>query len=198
MFLGVFLVMAAGAEPVMRTCEPIRVDICSGLGYNLTGMPNLAGNDLQQEAEYIVKSYSPLIQYGCSSQLRLFLCSVYIPMCTEKVLNPIGPCRSLCESVKSKCYPVLQGFGFIWPEGLNCSLFPVKNNHEHMCMEGPKNMDRTTSRPVKAVRKTIETCVGDYHWNSFGMCVPKCHGDNLFDDSARSFAEVSIFLWCPI
>lgn len=113
-FYGLFLFSFAVfngnalAEPLLRTCEPIRVELCMGLGYNMTGMPNLGGNDVQQEADYNLKSYMPLIQYGCSQQLKLFLCSVYVPMCTEKVANPIGPCRGLCESVRSRCYPVLQ------------------------------------------------------------------------------------------
>lgn len=37
-------------------------------------------------------------------------------MCTDKVPIPIGPCGSMCLSVKRKCLPVLHEFGFIWPE----------------------------------------------------------------------------------
>lgn len=120
-----------------RTCEPIRIETCRDLGYNVTGMPNLVGHELQQDAQLQLQTFTPLIQYGCSSRLRFFLCSVYVPMCTEKVPVPIGPCRALCEDVRDRCQPVLQEFGFPWPSGLNCSKFPPQNNDKHMCMEGP-------------------------------------------------------------
>lgn len=173
----------------MRTCEPIKVDLCSGLGYNMTGMPNLGGNELQQEAEYYLTTFLPLIQYGCSTHLKLFLCSVYVPMCTEKVSNPIGPCRGLCESVKAKCYPVLQGFGFPWPDALECSRFPVQNNHEHMCMEGPKNIGMDLSSPV--VPSTSLDCPKNLvRKGGTGMCVPVCDVDFLFELPEKKFAEV--------
>ena len=70
---------------VVRSCEPIKLDLCRGIGYGQTSMPNLVGHDLQKDAQLQLQTFTPLIQYGCSSQLQFFLCSVYVPMCTEKV-----------------------------------------------------------------------------------------------------------------
>ncbi|KAK2147385.1 hypothetical protein NP493_3447g00010 [Ridgeia piscesae] len=61
---------------VVRSCEPIRITMCRGLGYNVTGMPNLVGHETQQDAELQLTTFTPLVQYGCSDRLRFFLCAV--------------------------------------------------------------------------------------------------------------------------
>lgn len=146
-FLCLFSSVSA-SQPV-RVCEPIRSTMCKGLGYNVTGMPNLVDHSDQEDAILQLQTFTPLIQYNCSHRLKFFLCSVYLPMCTDKVLTPIGPCRPLCESVRDRCKPVLHEFGYPWPEVLNCSKFPTENNHQHMCMEGPDSEeDKQTLPPV--------------------------------------------------
>lgn len=136
-------VLGSGASPTpsedhvkVRKCEPIRVDTCQRLGYNVTGLPNFLGHESQQDADLQLRTFTSLIQYGCSTQLRFFLCTVYTPMCTEKVVEVIGPCRSVCEKVREQCEPVLHQFGFPWPAALSCSKFHPFNDNNHMCMEG--------------------------------------------------------------
>lgn len=46
-------------------CEPIRIEMCRGLGYNVTAMPNFVGHEIQGDAEFTLQTFSPLIQYGC-------------------------------------------------------------------------------------------------------------------------------------
>jgi len=201
--MAVISVAVCNGELALRTCEPIRVKLCQDIGYNLTGMPNFGGHDLQSDADFTLQTFTPLIQYGCSAQLHLFLCSVYVPMCTEKVPQPIGPCRGLCETVRSRCVPVLQGFGFAWPAALNCSKFPRENNHEHMCMEGPGERDIGVpvvppSIPVKPARPNshVSPCTryaksSLYVFvNRSGRCAPLCEKDVLFSGSDKKLAEV--------
>lgn len=69
-------------------------------------------------------------------------------MCSDKVPEPIGPCRSLCDSVKSKCEPILKEFGFQWPPSLECSKFHPENNHQHMCNPGPVDNLHGHTTPV--------------------------------------------------
>lgn len=54
-----------------RRCDPIRIAMCQNLGYNVTKMPNLVGHELQTDAELQLTTFTPLIQYGCSSQLQV-------------------------------------------------------------------------------------------------------------------------------
>lgn len=190
MLLLFLSVVTLRSEPSLRTCEPIRVEMCKNFGYNMTGMPNLGGNELQQEANYYLKTFEPLIQYGCSKHLKLFLCSVYVPMCTEKVENPIGPCRGLCEHVYTRCMPVLEGFGFSWPDALNCSRFPIENNHEHMCMEGPRDMVSDVTAPARSVVPNVDCPPNQIRKELNGNCVNACNGDHLFNSAEKKFAEV--------
>ncbi|XP_015121889.1 frizzled-4 [Diachasma alloeum] len=177
-------------------CEPIRIEMCRGLGYNVTTMPNLVGHEIQGDADFTLQTFSPLIQYGCSAQLHLFLCSVYAPMCTEKVSSPIGPCRGLCEQVRARCYPVLQGFGFPWPAALNCSKFPPKNNHQHMCMEGPGEPGPVN--PIQAVGAGNGPWGCSWYANSgkyvflnrSGRCAAACDADILWSQREKRQSEV--------
>ena len=135
---------------------------------------------------------------------QFFLCSVYVPMCTEKVNIPIGPCGGMCLSVKRRCEPVLKEFGFAWPESLNCSKFPPQNDHNHMCMEGPG--DEEVPLPHKTPIQPGEEChsVGtnsdQYIWVKRSLnCVLKCGYDaGLYSRSAKEFTDVWMAVWASL
>lgn len=101
--------------------------------------PNFAGDETALAAAETISGFDPLIGTTCSSELSFFLCSVYFPMCTEKVSLPIGPCRPLCLRVHKACSPLLKEFNYKWPSVLDCDKFPAENTPTHMCMGGPEN-----------------------------------------------------------
>lgn len=37
----------------------------------------------------------------------------------------ISPCRSLCESVRDSCAPIMSCYGYPWPEILHCDQYPA-------------------------------------------------------------------------
>lgn len=86
----------------MGTCEPIQIEMCSHLKYRSTLMPNLLGHSTQQEAIAELQPYSQLVTlFNCSRHIEFFLCSLFVPMCTMQMEEPlvINVCRSMCLQV---------------------------------------------------------------------------------------------------
>ncbi|XP_060719171.1 frizzled-9 isoform X2 [Tachysurus vachellii] len=120
-------------------CEPITIPMCQGIGYNMTRMPNFMKYDSQEEASTKLIEFASLVAYGCDVHLRFFLCSLYVPMCTDKVSNTIPACRPMCEQARQKCSPIMEQFGFSWPDSLDCSKLPTINDPNSLCIEAPEN-----------------------------------------------------------
>ncbi|XP_064105595.1 atrial natriuretic peptide-converting enzyme-like [Macrobrachium nipponense] len=116
----------------VRECEPISVPLCRDLPYNNTRFPNIFNHDSQEEAGLEIHQFFPLIKMQCSLDLQLFLCFVYVPVCTI-MEEPILPCKSLCESARHGCEELMNSYGFSWPESLECSRFP-ELSHGQLCV----------------------------------------------------------------
>ena len=130
-------------------CENITNQFCKRMKYNVTHMPNIMKNQNQAHAYMELVTYLPLVNIQCSPELELFLCSVYVPYCTEKVRQPIMACRTLCERVHRACFPIMNRYGFGWPPNLNCSQFPPRNDHNNMCIDNAEMNDGPTKTEQK-------------------------------------------------
>ncbi|XP_012993942.1 frizzled-3a isoform X2 [Esox lucius] len=113
---------AAGSHS-MFTCEPITLRMCQGLPYNSTFMPNLLNHYDQQTAALAMEPFHPMVNLQCSSELRMFLCALYAPVCTEYGRMTL-PCRLLCQKARGDCYKLMDMFGVTWPEEMDCNRFP--------------------------------------------------------------------------
>lgn len=110
--------------PTHGKCQAITVPMCQEIQYNQTIMPNRLGHQNQEDAGLEVHQFFPLVKVKCSSYLKFFLCTIYVPVCT--VLDEaLPPCRSLCVESQRGCLDLMKRFGFQWPENLECSKFPV-------------------------------------------------------------------------
>ncbi|XP_050526822.1 frizzled-7-A-like [Daktulosphaira vitifoliae] len=122
-------------------CEPITIPFCMGIAYNQTVMPNLLGQQRQDEAGFEVQQYYPLVKIRCSNDLQFFLCSVFAPVCTI-IERPLPPCRSLCISARNGCEAIMNRFQIEWPDNLECSKFPEPA--EQLCV-GENNYTETAT-----------------------------------------------------
>ena len=111
-------------RPTHGRCEAIKIPLCRDIQYNETIMPNLLNHRKQDDAGLEVHQFFPLVKVECSPKLKLFLCSMYVPVCTM-LEEAIPPCRGLCLEAKSGCETLMNRFGFSWPESLDCSKFPT-------------------------------------------------------------------------
>ncbi|XP_028654750.1 secreted frizzled-related protein 1-like [Erpetoichthys calabaricus] len=100
---------------------PDDLKLCQGVGYKLMLLPNLLDHETMSEAKQQASSWVPLVHKNCHPGTQVFLCSLFAPVCLER---QIYPCRWLCEAVRDGCTPIMQAFGFPWPEMLACDQFP--------------------------------------------------------------------------
>ncbi|EZA62645.1 Frizzled-10-A [Ooceraea biroi] len=127
-------------------CERLNVSFCRGLRYNLTAMPNFMGHEDQRQAERGLTAFMPLVHYNCSRHLRLFLCAVFAPVCSEHVAMQIPACKSLCLSVRRDCEPALTSLTLPWPHMLDCDRFLDRGNT--LCVQPPDETLDDTSPPT--------------------------------------------------
>lgn len=125
-------------------CEEITIPMCRGIGYNLTAMPNELNHDTQDEAGLEVHQFWPLVEIKCSADLKFFLCSMYAPICLPEYTKPLPACRSVCERARTGCAPLMQQYGFSWPERMACERLPYHGDPENLCMEQDNHTSTST------------------------------------------------------
>lgn len=132
-------------QPTHGLCQNITIPLCKDIGYDQTIMPNMLGHDTQENAGYEVTEFQPLVKINCSPQLNIFLCSLYIPVCTI-LARPIPPCRSVCIAARDGCSSLMEKFGYRWPPNMACEKFP---DPPELCV-GPDKMSGSTGSPPRA------------------------------------------------
>ncbi|KAM9343942.1 secreted frizzled-related protein 2 [Pholidichthys leucotaenia] len=143
-------------------CVPIpeSMALCQNIGYTTMRMPNLLGHESPAEAVQQSASWLSLLARECHPDARIFLCSLFAPICLDRF---ISPCRSLCESVKDSCAPIMRCYGYPWPEILQCDQYPADHV---MCISSVTSTTvntgwRTGSKPTnhKDVRNTCQDLI---------------------------------------
>lgn len=134
-------------------CEEITIPMCRGIGYNMTAMPNQLNHETQEEAGMEVHQFWPLVEINCSADLKFFLCSVYTPICIEEYQRPLQACRSVCERARDGCLPVMQRYGFVWPEKMQCDKLPVHGGPELCMAQDVYEQQQPASGPARPTKR---------------------------------------------
>ncbi|KAK1154202.1 secreted frizzled-related protein 1 [Acipenser oxyrinchus oxyrinchus] len=117
---------------------PDDLRLCHNVGYQQMLLPNLLEHETMAEMRQQAGSWVPLVHKNCHPGTQVFLCSLFAPVCLDR---PIYPCRWLCEAVRDGCTPIMEAFGFPWPEMLTCEKFP----QDDVCIAmSPANATETT------------------------------------------------------
>ncbi|XP_029459993.1 secreted frizzled-related protein 1 [Rhinatrema bivittatum] len=108
-------------KPAQCVDIPADLRLCHSVGYDKMVLPNLLEHETMTEVRQQASSWVPLLNKNCHAGTQVFLCALFAPVCLER---PVYPCRWLCEAVRDACEPVMQFFGFHWPDMLKCEQFP--------------------------------------------------------------------------
>lgn len=122
---------------------PADLRLCHNVGYKKMRLPNLLDHETMPEVKQQAGSWVPLLAKRCHADTQVFLCSLFAPVCLDR---PIYPCRSLCEAVRDSCAPVMETYGFPWPEMLTCDKFPIDND---LCIPMQFTGNHATQPPGK-------------------------------------------------
>lgn len=149
--------------PRPRTCQPFHKDhdVCSRVGnYRTTTLPNFLNHGSQSEAHSQLANFQQLIATQCSSDLLFFLCLYHFPLCVERRVNPVVPCKGLCERVRDNCSTALASFNRTWPEQLNCDALPADPGvhcdgmDPEVCVSGTAPRDATHQEEIENLLQT--------------------------------------------
>ncbi|XP_036385904.1 secreted frizzled-related protein 1-like [Megalops cyprinoides] len=108
-------------KPLQCLDIPEDLKLCHSVGYGQMLLPNLLEHETMAEVRQQAGSWVPLVHKGCHPGTQVLLCSLFAPVCLDR---PLPPCRWLCEAVREGCAPIMEAFGFPWPEMLACDKFP--------------------------------------------------------------------------
>ncbi|XP_037660714.1 secreted frizzled-related protein 5 [Choloepus didactylus] len=124
---------------------PADMQLCHNVGYKRMRLPNLLEHESLAEVKQHSRSWLPLVDRHCHFDTQIFLCSLFAPVCFDR---PMYPCRSLCEAVRAGCGPLMEAYGFPWPEMLHCHKFPLDHD---VCIPVQLGQRAPTGLPVTKI-----------------------------------------------
>nr|CAD2191924.1 unnamed protein product [Meloidogyne enterolobii] len=160
-----------------------RFTLCHGMQYKTMRLPNLLEHETMEEAIQQSSAWISLLRLHCHPHTKLFLCSLFAPICLPQIEKPIHPCESLCNAVREGCATRMEKYGFPWPEMLNCSQFPSDND---LCIKPPSSITPTTDEEEERKRKYPPPLLANVKGQVCKSCAQVATFENLMDNFCRS------------
>lgn len=128
LFAAAALVQSVTSQDKLQGGNCIKVPtMCHDLIKNYTHMrlPNMLNQTRDTDVSADLNLWYPLLQSetcNAGNQLKYFLCFTYAPVCVDNdsVKKLIAPCRSVCQTVRYACEPVMRKNNYSWPEVFDC------------------------------------------------------------------------------
>ncbi|KAK3690729.1 hypothetical protein RRG08_061169 [Elysia crispata] len=152
-------------------CEEIYLPMCKGqIPYKHTKLPNQFNHTTQAQVFRKLESLSIYMDNYCSRNLRVLLCSQFLPKCNGR-RAPKSPCKSTCLAAKEKCAATLQEmFGIEWDNEFSCEGMSDKR-----CVGPVKDKKCSNEFPHCTKNRRVHACRGQpFKYgalpNMFGQC----------------------------
>lgn len=157
--------------------QTIYLTMCKNfLPYNLTRLPNRFGHMTQMEINRHIEPLWTYIDYGCSNNFRLFVCSTFLPKYDLQTRKSSSPCKEMCQKARQRCKPAFKQTNSKWPRSLKCNKLPRQRGGE-TCIE-----------PVTESRGQLQ------HTYCARNLVPQCKGlPYAFVSLPNSFLQINLF-----
>lgn len=121
-----------------------------------------------EEAISQARSWNHPSIYNCHPDARLFLCSLFSPICVKGPNNydiELPPCNPLCQEVKDVCQRKLSRYNLnksFWDTFFNCDRFTIKAG---MCVSGQHSAQSNKPRSSSS-KSTSSSSSGSSNSNS--------------------------------
>ncbi|XP_063844084.1 uncharacterized protein LOC135090873 isoform X3 [Scylla paramamosain] len=105
-------------------CQPRQLEMCSDLPHTLTGFPNWAGDQTEEDMQQTSLPFlrDVIVRSRCSPRAKEYSCAILEPPCTSDG-TILPPCRTFCKSVAATCQEFITS-RFSLSSAFDCEQFP--------------------------------------------------------------------------
>ena len=171
----VFLAELAETQQNLR-CSKVEVALCQ----NALNDTYFTPATKEQQINMRLEDFIPLVKVQCSTFSLLFVCLSHLLFFTSyHKVQPLMPCRSVCEDVLKHCFKYFTIIQLPWPKHFNCSYFP---RHPAICIKPSTTSSSTTTPAPSSPIYKLRTLTFNFYFLYLRLC-PKT--DLLFDICVR-------------